>query len=99
MNLEQFRLRCEDVFKNLGQTGQSYDLFEKMFSARMEPLIQTFPEDQRADAIEIAREFGYETPEKIDENCRHRKDSGYCFHGFPENCCPLGCDEDLPGDW
>lgn len=70
--------------------GLSYDLFVDKFSAAVD---DAFPpgEPLREQALVLARERGYESPEERAQTQDELADMGYCSHGIDPNCCPAGC--------
>jgi len=71
--------------------GLSYDLSMRRFSAAVDEALTGMSSALQAQAIDIAREYGYE-PQSVREEARHwHEDSGYCAHGIEFGYCPAGC--------
>ncbi|BDW09622.1 CcgAII protein [Escherichia coli] len=76
--------------------GLVFELYQRRLSAAIDKVVAGLPEEQHAQAFELARqEFDYLSAEEIAEEIRRDSERGYCCHGFDRDCCPLGCG-DLP---
>ncbi|MCW3660298.1 hypothetical protein ACVSNE_00235 [Pseudomonas aeruginosa] len=71
--------------------GLSYDYYVERFSSSIGAQARQLPEDQRTQALQIAREWGYETPAERQETQDWNAAHGYCSHGIELGCCPAGC--------
>jgi hypothetical protein len=72
--------------------GQSYGYYVDLFSASIDAQVDRLPENQRAQALEIAAaEWDYATPAERQEAQNWNADNGYCTHGIELGCCPAGC--------
>ena len=72
--------------------GLVFELYQRRLSAAIDKVVAGLPEEQHAQAFELARqEFDYLSAEEIAEEIRRDSERGYCCHGFERNCCPLGC--------
>ncbi|EMM4514139.1 CcgAII protein [Salmonella enterica] len=72
--------------------GLIYELAQRRLSAAIDGYIATLPPEFRGTAIELARrEYGYMSPEEIQEEIERDREDGYCSHGIDRNCCNLGC--------
>lgn len=79
--------------------GLSYDHYVTLFSSEIDALANRLPEEQRAQALEIAaQEWDYATPAERQETQDWNAEHGYCSHGIEFGCCPAGCDRD-DDDW
>jgi hypothetical protein len=94
---EQWRNQCEMFAADaICGCGQSYDLYVDRFSNRVDRGLHLLHAQDQTEAIEIAREFGYETAaERL--NSSH-DDHGYCHHGIQFNHCPFGCEASTTDD-
>jgi hypothetical protein len=66
------------------------------FSSEIDAQASRLPEEQRAQALEIAQEWDYATPAERQETQDWNAEHGYCSHGIEFGYCPAGCDRD---DW
>ena len=71
--------------------GLSYEVFVEKFSAAIEDRLSVLSEDHKKSEIEIARGYGYATPEEIEKTREQYDDMGLCTHGIDLGCCPAGC--------
>lgn len=63
-----FRARCQVLAKNaMKGTGLSHDLFVEMFSGGVERILDAMPDEWRARAQDIAREFDYATRAELEK--------------------------------
>lgn len=87
-----WRARCAASARDANTCcGLSYDLFMRRFSAAVDEALTGMSSALHAQAIDIAREYGYE-PQSVREEARHwHEDSGYCAHGIELGYCPAGC--------
>lgn len=67
--------------------GQVYEVFVRRFTELVNNECPKIPSEHQDRFIGLARSrFDYcDEPDEPTE--------GFCMHGFPENCCPLGCDD------
>lgn len=87
-----FRTRCQVLAKNaMKGTGLSHDLFVEMFSGGVERLLDAMPDEWRARAQDIAREFDYATRAELEKMWDEQAAMGYCSHGLDPYYCPAGC--------
>jgi hypothetical protein len=76
--------------------GQSYDHYVALFSSEIDAQASRLPQDQRAQALEIAtQEWSYATPAERQETLDWNAANGYCSHGIQLGYCPAGCDSDM----
>lgn len=71
--------------------GLSWDYCVELFSAQIDAYVQTFPESQRAQCLQIAEALGYATPAQRLKTEQWNAEHGYCSHGIELGCCPAGC--------
>lgn len=72
--------------------GLVFELYQHRLSAAIDKVVARLPEEQHAQAFELARkEFDYLSAKEIAEEIRNGYANGYCCHGFDRDCCPLGC--------
>lgn len=95
---EAWQLRCKELAEQANRgCGLVYEIFERTFSEGINQELLRFEECQRAEAIEVARTFGWASKEELAQSQRAMVDSGCCSHGLDPDCCPAGCgdlDED-----
>jgi hypothetical protein len=93
LNEAAWHAYCETQFKEASRScGQSYSYFVKLFSSTIEGRVSRLPEYQRMSALEIAGNFGYETPEARAEEDAWDHEHGFCHHGIELGHCPCGCE-------
>ena len=77
----------------------AYERLVARLSSGNDGLACRFPDEQRAQALEIAaQEWDYATPAERQETQDWNAEHGYCSHGIEFGCCPAGCDRD-DDDW
>lgn len=100
---DAWRTRCDALAKNANKgCGLSYDLFVEMFSGGVKRHLDGMPEEWKADAETIARDFGYATPAELEKMRDEQAAMGCCSHGLDPDCCPAGCgdlDSGHDDDW
>lgn len=74
--------------------GLSWDHWVTLFSSEIDAQASRLPEEQRAQALQIAQEWGYATPAERQETQDWNAENGYCSHGIELGYCPSGCDSD-----
>ncbi|OWB27310.1 hypothetical protein ACQR5S_20175 [Xanthomonas oryzae pv. oryzicola] len=90
-----WRTVCDEVATRANQgCGLSHDSYVERFSSAIDALAVRLPEDQRAQALTIAREWDYATPVERQESRIWNAENGYCSHGIELGYCPAGCDSD-----
>lgn len=72
----------------------SHDYYVGLFSAAIDGELVRLPETQRSRALQIAREWDYETPAERQESQIWNAEHGFCCHGIQLGYCPAGCDSD-----
>lgn len=86
-----FRARCQVLAKNaMKGTGLSHDLFVEMFSGGVERILDAMPDEWRARAQDIAREFDYATRAELEKMWDEQAAMGYCSHGLDPSLSPCG---------
>lgn len=87
-----WRAQCESVIQAATErSSQSYDIYVERLSSVIDAMLNQLPETHRAMALQIAKEWGYATPEEREEAARWCAENGYCDHGIELGCCPAGC--------
>ena len=72
--------------------GLAYEHYVTLFSSEIDTQASRFPEDQRAQALELAtREWDYATPAERQETQDWLADNDCCSHGITLGYCPAGC--------
>ncbi|HCL4203456.1 hypothetical protein [Halopseudomonas pelagia] len=74
--------------------GLSHGYYVDLFSSGIDAQAYQLPEYQRAQALKIAQEWDYATPEERQEAQDWNAEHGYCTHGIELDYCPAGCDSD-----
>lgn len=83
---------CDELSEEASRgCGLSYEFFVQKFSDAVEHRLSKFPEDYKQQAIEIATQYGYATPEELREAQDFFGEIGACTHGIDLGCCPAGC--------
>lgn len=89
-----WRAFCEKAASEaINGCGQSHDWYVELLSSAIDEQVVQLPEDQRAQALQIAQEWGYATPAERQETRDLNAADGCCKHGIPLDCCPAGCGE------
>lgn len=89
----EWRTRCDKLATDANHgCGLSYDYFVRRLSAAVDRAMHDLADHERADALAIALEFGYETVEQREQTAIDNANDGYCTHGIEMGCCPAGCD-------
>ena len=92
---DKWRDRFDEMSTSASKNcGLVYEIFCDRFSAMVDAEVEGIPEKERERAIQLALEWGYATASARDES---EDVPGFCTHGFPDNCCPLGCDDSEEG--
>lgn len=91
-DIDEWRETC----KRLADTamlgcGLSHDVFVRSFSGDVELLLPAIGSQSMYVAIKVAREYGYEKIDQINDQANWNAEHGYCPHGIDKNCCPAGC--------
>lgn len=71
--------------------GLSWDHWVTLFSSEVDARASRLPQDQRAQALQIAQEWDYATPTERQETQDWNAANGFCSHGITLGCCPAGC--------
>lgn len=89
---DAWQQRCEVIAEQANRScGLVYEIFERNFTGVINQELQQLDQSHRADAIQIARTFGWATAEELAQSQRAMVDSGCCSHGLDPDCCPAGC--------
>ncbi|GKS88703.1 hypothetical protein [Acidovorax sp. SUPP2539] len=87
-----WRTVCEALAAQANKgCGLSHDYYVERFSSAIDAQAGRLPEDQRAQALKIAREWDYATPAERQQSQDWNADNGHCSHGIELGCCPAGC--------
>jgi hypothetical protein len=98
LDKDGWRKLCEQMATDANTgCGLSYDYFVGRLSAAVDRAMHDLADHERADALAIAVEFGYETVEQREQTAIDNANDGYCTHGIEMGCCPAGCD--YPDDY
>lgn len=90
-----WRALCETVAAQaIKGCGLSHDYYVARISSAIDAQVLRLSEDQRAQALQIAREWDYATPAERQATQDWNAEHGYCSHGIELGCCPAGCDTD-----
>lgn len=92
-NENEFTSKCNELSdKAISGSGSVYELYQRNLSCSIDSLLNSLPLEHKEKAIEIARnEFDYMSKEEIEEAISQDYEDGYCSHGLPFDCCPVGC--------
>lgn len=89
---DKWKQRCQEMATEASRgDGCSYTWFVVRLSRAVDHELSTIPTDCHAQAIEIAREFGYATQKERDDEQEELAESGCCMHGIELGYCPAGC--------
>ncbi|MCC8445507.1 hypothetical protein [Xanthomonas translucens] len=95
-----WRTLCETAAAQaMKGSGLSHDYYVERFSSAIDAQVGRLPEDQRAQALQIAQKWDYATPAARQEAQDWNAENGYCSHGIELGCCPAGCDSYDDLDW
>ncbi|EPP5100997.1 hypothetical protein ACUQRY_001261 [Enterobacter hormaechei] len=87
-----WRTVCEKVAEQASNgCGMSHDYYVERFSSEIERHLDRLPENQRAQALQIAQDWDCATPAERQETHDWNSEHGYCTHGIELGCCPAGC--------
>lgn len=88
-----WRTLCETAAAQASRgCGLSYDCYVERFSSAIDEQVHRLPEDQREQALQIAKQdWDYATPAERQEARDWNAQNGYCAHGIELGCCPAGC--------
>ncbi|HAF2412740.1 TPA: hypothetical protein G8N70_003069 [Salmonella enterica] len=91
-NETAWRVVCEKVaVQAINDCGLSHDYYVECFSSEIDRHADRLPENQRVQALKIARDWDYETPAERQEIQDWNAEHGYCTHGIELGCCPVCC--------
>lgn len=91
-NTEAWRHTCENLaVLSSKNCGLSHDVYVRKFSAEVNTLLMSIPEQHQLTAVEIARKYDYATSKEIEEGDSWNAEEGFCIHGIDPYCCPAGC--------
>lgn len=83
-----FTERCKMIAADCGKLcGLNYELFVQRYRKAIHESIDHLPMDIQSQVIMLAEKYGYQ------DDCEQEQIDGFCIHSFPENCCPMGCDD------
>ena len=84
--------RCEEMAAEANRgCGLVYELFESNFSAKVNAALNSVLSTHHSQALEIARRFGYESPDELAKCAESLTADGCCSHGLDPYNCPVGC--------
>ncbi|KTB95151.1 hypothetical protein AO073_14935 [Pseudomonas syringae ICMP 11293] len=87
-----WRALCETAAaQTMKGSGLSHGFYVERFSSSIDAQVGRLPEDQRAQALQIAQEWDYATPAARQEAQDWNAENGYCSHGIELGYCPAGC--------
>ncbi|HEI8721401.1 TPA: hypothetical protein SLF58_002646 [Serratia marcescens] len=87
-----WRALCEtEATKAVKGCGLSHDYYVERFSSVIDMQVRRLPEDQRAQALQIAQDWSYATPAQRQATQDWNAEHGFCSHGISLGCCPAGC--------
>lgn len=88
-----FKNRCSKFFDEASRgCGGNFELFQETVTCMIQGLIDNIADERdKENAIRIARDFCYLTPEELISTQKELEDMGLCPHYFEPDTCPLGC--------
>lgn len=91
-DVSQWRERCQKIATDAGNNcGQSHGLYVQRISEMVNFALKEVAEENREEALCVAREFDYASDSELDEDRKWNANNGYCSHGIQLGCCPAGC--------
>jgi len=89
---QQWMLKCERIsVESVRGTCATYEIYVERFNGQIRIELQNVSPENRAVAIDIAREYGYLTAEELKSNRSQLEAYGACAHGIDPEACPAGC--------
>lgn len=88
-----WRQICKSLDSSCRQTAMSSLHFSNLFSQAIEDELRSLPSDSMIEAIEIAREFDYETSGEMAELIRWVSENSTCRFGVQWKNCIDSCDK------
>lgn len=82
---QKIKRASQEAFRRCGLSEQ---LFNKFF---IEEITRMNLDIHDAEVLNLAEQEGYCSG--TDSDCEESDYEGWCKHGFPIDCCPLGCGE------
>lgn len=91
----EWRAQCKQSVDNaLIGSGQSETLFAQKLHHEINMQLLSLPFEHRANALQVACEFGYLNSKELNTDAQWNADHGYCSHGIELGFCPAGCEDD-----
>ena len=83
---------CEEMTGDANRgCGLVYERFVSNFSAKVNAALNSVLSTHHSQALEIARRFGYESPDELAKSAESLTADGCCSHGLEPYNCPVGC--------
>jgi hypothetical protein len=88
-----WRQRCKTLDENCRQMALSSMHFSQLFSQAIEDELRLLPPESMIEAIDIARDFDYETSGEVAEMVRWVSENATCRFGVQWKKCINSCDK------
>ncbi|WP_353176553.1 hypothetical protein [Delftia acidovorans] len=85
--------QCADI--SIQGSGQSETMFARKLYNEINTHLHHVAHSHHAQALTIAKEFGYLNAAELKADDDWNSDHGYCQHGIEMGYCPAGCDYDM----
>ena len=93
LDTAQWRQRCADIHASCQRQAMTSMHFSLLLSQSMEDALRTLPLEVVLEAIQIAREFDYETSSEIAEMVQWVSAHAQCKHGIQWRRCNSTCEK------
>lgn len=91
-NRAAWRRQCEDMAAGAHEgCGLVFEVYERSFTSAVNTHLQELDARFRAEATQIAKSYGWATPEQLAQTQHVLEDDGSCNHGIDPHWCPVGC--------
>ncbi|WP_157760104.1 hypothetical protein [Delftia acidovorans] len=82
--------QCADIA--IQGCGQSEIMFARSLFSPINTHLKNIDHSHHAQALKIAKEFGYLNAVELKADDDWNSSHGYCHHGIEMGYCPVGCD-------
>jgi hypothetical protein len=97
LNVFEWRQTCKSLDAKCRRMAMSSLHFSQLFSQAVEDELRLLPSNSMIEAIEIAREYDYETSGEVAELVRWLSDNAICRFGMQWKNCIDSCDKPCGG--